>query len=113
MMEHRYNKRGCLLVWDSTEGRVALAEKIEVRYKGLLAKSGANRIYLHCGFGSEWKSARDIAMNKDTEGIWRTMLELKDGSDVHFCFRDDAGNWDNNNGSNWGFFVENSKLISH
>ena len=41
------------------------------------------------------------------------MLELHDGTEVNFCFRDDAGNWDNNNGRNWGIVVDNSQLISH
>jgi len=95
------------------EERVALAERIEVRYKGLLAKAGANRVYLHCGFGSEWKNARDIAMNMDEDNTWKAMLELKDGTEINFCFRDDAGNWDNNNGRNWGFVVDNSQVISH
>lgn len=97
---------------ESSEEKVALAEKIEIRYKGILAKSGANRIYLHCGFGDGWKSIRDVAMSRDDDNTWRTLLELKDGSMVNFCFRDDAGNWDNNNGQNWGFVVEDSQLIS-
>jgi hypothetical protein len=99
-------------MWGNREDRVALAEKIEVRYKGLLAKSGANRIYLHCGFGTDWRNVRDVAMNRDDDGTWRVMLELKDGSEVNFCFRDDAGNWDNNNGKNWGFVVDDSQLVS-
>lgn len=97
---------------ETVDERVSLAEKIEIRYKGLLARAGANRIYLHCGLGPEWKNIRDIAMNRDDDNVWKTTLELKDGSEVNFCFRDDAGNWDNNNGKNWGFVVDNSQLIS-
>ncbi|MFA6691950.1 MAG: carbohydrate-binding protein, partial [Saccharofermentanales bacterium] len=64
---------------ETVDERVSLAEKIEIRYKGLLARAGANRIYLHCGFGPEWKNIRDIAMNRDDDNVWKTTLELKDG----------------------------------
>lgn len=72
-----------------------------VCYNGLLARSGAEQVYLHCGYGSRdsWRTAATVKMDRTDRG-WETTLDVRD-SVLNFCFKDGAGNWDNNNGANW------------
>lgn len=79
---------------------------IEVRYNGLLAKSGADQVYLHTGLAYEydWTNVQNIKMNKE-ENDWVVNVELKEPVKLKFCFKDSANNWDNNNGRNWSYTI--------
>jgi len=85
---------------------LTLGERVTIRYKGRLAQSGASQIYLHRGYGPahSWTSVADIPMEK-SNGSWEARFEVHDGSRLNFCFRDHAGNWDNNNGRDWSLEV--------
>ncbi|MBE3574193.1 MAG: carbohydrate-binding protein [Firmicutes bacterium] len=89
-------------------------QKAVVRYHGLLARSGAQQVYLHCGFGSDdlgaWSQVQDIPMTNTPEG-WEAQVDLTDPSRLHFCFRDNVGNWDNNSGRNWHVEIHNGGWI--
>lgn len=74
--------------------------KAKIGYNGILAKSGADRVFLHYGIDG-WKKPATIEMNRigdRFEGEIRTTASVKA---VDFCFKDSADNWDNNNGLNW------------
>lgn len=90
---------------------ITAGERVEVRYDGLLARSGAREVYLHAGFGSNehWDHVMDIKMDKRGE-LWETELEVTSDKRFNICFHDSAGNWDNNNGKNWSFEVHNGDL---
>ncbi len=70
-------------------------------YNGLLSRSGADQVYLHCGFGdpARWSSISTQRMDRSPRG-WEKTVRLTDSSAI-FCFKDSANNWDNNNGHNW------------
>lgn len=70
-------------------------------YSGLLARSGADQIYLHCGHGDQrnWKNTSTEPMVRTYKGFEKRVT-LKE-SNLNFCFKDSANNWDNNNGHNW------------
>ena len=92
------------------DGRVALdpvplssGKKATVMYKGLLAKSGADSIYLHCGYGYDnWVNVKTLPMTKQTEDIWAAEVPIEGERKFNFCFKDGADHWDNNSGLNWG-----------
>jgi len=74
---------------------------IRIRYIGRLSQSGANQVWMHAGTGDheDWSDSKDYIMEKTNDG-WEQTVDVQ-GSQFNFCFRDDAKNWDNNNGSNW------------
>lgn len=89
---------------------ISFRDEITVFYNGLLAKSGADQVYLHTGYGAarEWKEIRDVPMDRTGWG-WVTNMQMTDDSRFNFCFKDSAQNWDNNNGANWSFEIHNGE----
>ncbi len=86
---------------------ITAGESISIEYNGLLAKSGADKVYLHTGYGSgSWDNVKDIQMRKE-EGNWKTELYVDNDQRLNICFYDSARNWDNNCGKNWSFIVHN------
>lgn len=79
-------------------------DKVRVDYNGLLAQSGANKVYLHQGLsrGDSWDNVRDIEMRYE-DGRWTTETKVENADKFNFCFKDCANNWDNNNGYNWSY----------
>ncbi|NLT94638.1 MAG: hypothetical protein GXW85_03735 [Clostridia bacterium] len=76
-----------------------LGEEVQISYNGPLAQNGAGQIYLHFGYGSDWHNSEDIPMQMTPNG-WTCKIVPED-RELNFCFRDEANNWDNNDGSNW------------
>ncbi|MFZ5644251.1 MAG: carbohydrate-binding protein [Bacillota bacterium] len=74
---------------------------VTIMYNGLLAKSGANQVYLHTGLGQNWDRVYDHRMEPTNNG-WEKTIQME-SSELSFCFKDSANNWDNNNGQNWMF----------
>lgn len=70
-------------------------------YTGLLATSGADKVYLHCGQGDQhqWTSTSTEPMERTYRG-WEKKIDIKN-KHLNFCFKDSANNWDNNSGNNW------------
>lgn len=91
---------------DVQPDKINAGSKVRINYNGLLAKSGAEKIYLHAGIskGKDWRNVRDIEMHHSGEG-WTTELEVKNADKLNFCFKDSANNWDNNNGHNWSYKI--------
>jgi len=93
---------------------ITLGDEVKIRYKGLLAQAGANKVYLHLGYGNnEWKNVEDIPMRKLRDGSWSAKVRVNDPSSLNFCFRDDAQNWDNNYGKNWTYQVHDGSQVTH
>jgi hypothetical protein len=80
-----------------------------VRYNGQLSKSGAGQVYLHLGYGApnQWQQVRDIALTRSAAG-WEATIR-PDQPQLNFCFKDNAGNWDNNYRLNWSFQVHSGQ----
>lgn len=74
---------------------------VRIRYNGLLKESGAERVWMHMGFGESesWKNVKDISMEQTPAG-WEQTVQMEDRQ-LNFCFKDNGDNWDNNNGMNW------------
>ncbi|WP_227764946.1 carbohydrate-binding protein [Zhaonella formicivorans] len=91
---------------------ITLGEEITVLYYGLLPQSGADQVWMHCGYGdaNNWHNVQDIKMEWTERGFAKK-IKINDGSRFNFCFKDSANNWDNNNGLNWSFEVHNGQQI--
>ena len=71
-------------------------------YNGPLAK--ASEISAHVGF-NQWKDVRDYKMVKTLRGFELSITPPYDAQNVGVCFKDSAGNWDNNNGDNYNYSI--------
>ncbi|MHB8916746.1 MAG: carbohydrate-binding protein [Desulfocucumaceae bacterium] len=90
---------------DTTKGvevrQAAFGKEGTIVYNGLLSKSGADQVYLHCGMGDpkQWQNVSTQRMEHSPHGWEKTVMV--DNNNAIFCFKDSANNWDNNNGYNW------------
>lgn len=75
-------------------------QKVEVNYKGLLANSGADAVWLHYGFDG-WKNVSTVPMTRRADGSFSTTVTCQGDRQMNFCFKDGADHWDNNSGWNW------------
>ncbi|MCK4258594.1 MAG: carbohydrate-binding protein [Halanaerobiales bacterium] len=90
---------------------IIAGQRVDIQYEGLLAKSGAQDLYCHTGFGLNdgWENITDVKMNR-LGNCFATKIAVDKDSRLNFCFHDNAGNWDNNSGRNWSFEIHNGKL---
>lgn len=79
-------------------------DTVKLTYNGLLAKSGAENIYLHIGFGDDWENKAFIPM-QNINGEFCTDINVLEGKKFGVCFKDTAENWDNNSGENYVFKI--------
>ncbi len=93
---------------------ITAGDEVRLKYKGLLAQSGARTIYLRTGYGTgAWEGVQDIPMRKGRDGSWAASLVVDNSSRLNFCFHDGANNWDNNNGMNWSYEIHDGSLDEH
>jgi len=92
---------------------ITAGESVHIIYTGLLSEKGADRVYLHAGYGPshDWTKVRDYEMTRSKWG-WEAVIDIdmEDEGRFNFCFHDSADNWDNNNGRNWSYQVHNGRL---
>ncbi|MDR3542993.1 MAG: carbohydrate-binding protein [Desulfosporosinus sp.] len=79
---------------------VKKGSETSISYHGILSNSGAEKVYLHYGFDG-WNNAETIAMKKTLSGAFNTEVRVNGKDELNFCFKDNANNWDNNNGFDW------------
>lgn len=79
---------------------------IAVHYSGPLSQSG-RPIYVHYGYGpGPWSDVRETMMHQVARGVFEAEIPLTQGAGpLEFCFRNDLGEWDNNDGENWSYRV--------
>jgi len=81
-----------------------VGDRCHITYEGLLKKSGADQVYLHYGYGTNWNQVQDIPMFNTEKGAACDLTVEQDGL-FNFCFKDSADHWDNNNGHNWSLTI--------
>lgn len=79
----------------------------EIGYRGLLVRSGADKVYLHYG-NDGWRNPKTVPMSKRPDGAFSCQITCDGEKCVDFCFKDSAGHWDNNSGRNWNLPVVRS-----
>jgi hypothetical protein len=85
--------------WEPTSPRTD--DILNIHYCGLLKNSGANEIFLHYGFDSWNQSLNTVKMERLSDGSFKTAVKATGDHEMNLCFKDNADNWDNNNGNNW------------
>ncbi len=80
---------------------------VKVTYAGKLFQNGSEDVMVHYGFGENWEDAQDLQMQKSELGF-QADIYVKPNTKLNFCFRNSAGEWDNNEGSNYAFKIEKS-----
>ena len=83
------------------EGRTA-----KLIYKGSLAASGAEEIYVHYGYGLLWENLQETKLEKVADDTFEASITLNGTDSINFCFRDANNNWDNNSAQNYSYPVE-------
>lgn len=83
--------------------------EIKITYAGYLFQNGSNEVTIHLGYGDDWENAQDIVMEK-TELGYQANVNVAENSKLNFCFKNDNGEWDNNNGQNYQFKIEKQEF---
>ena len=78
---------------------------VKISYSGKLFQEEAQNVFIRFGFGQDWNNISEIEMNK-TELGFQAEINLDNSDTFNFCFNDGNGNWDNNNGQNYSFVIE-------
>ncbi len=78
----------------------------KIVYNGLLARSGATEVFAHVGCNADWRNADDYPMVRTSQGFETSVFLKTDANTLNVCFRDPAGNWDNNSGANYCLKLE-------
>jgi predicted carbohydrate-binding protein with starch-binding CBM53 len=74
-----------------------------IRYAGSLAGS-ATSITMHWGYNS-WQAVTNTAMARQPDGSWTATITVPAGSALNMAFFNQASQWDNNGGANYGFAI--------
>lgn len=77
--------------------------QLKIQYSGMLAKAGAEEVYLHLGYGEHWEDSILQPMLATQNGFEIEIPLAKSLEPINLCFKDNAGNWDNNNGCNYQY----------
>jgi hypothetical protein len=84
--------------------KLSTGEKVSLIYSGLLAASGADRVFAHFGYGDAWECSELVEMTNNESGF-ETVIDLKMPGRLNICFKDSADNWDNNSNANYTFDI--------
>ena len=86
-------------------------EDFVILYKGFLFSNNlTNDVYVSYGYGDTWKNKDEKKMKPSTFGYLAT-IDVGSGDNLQFVFRDNKGNWDNNNSQNYILPIEESQEV--
>lgn len=83
--------------------------EIKVTYAGFLFQNGSQEVIAHLGYGENWEQPEDIVMEKTALGF-QAIINVRRAEKLNLCFKNSNGEWDNNNGNNYGFIIEKQDL---
>ncbi len=78
---------------------------VKISYTGKFFQNGSEEVFIHYGFGSDWKNVNEVKMEK-TELGFQSEIFLAECETFNFCFRDNNNEWDNNDNNNYIFNIE-------
>lgn len=78
---------------------------VKISYTGKLFQEKSEEVFIHYGFGNSWNNLSDVQMKK-TELGFQAEITLDNSDSFNFCFNDGNETWDNNNGQNYSFAIE-------
>lgn len=80
-------------------------ETVKISYTGELYQRDCQTAYLHFTFGNDWTQKIDLPMKRTSLGFQTEITIPSDAESLDLAFRDDQGNWDNNNKQNYSFQI--------
>ena len=78
---------------------------VKISYTGKFYQDNCDKVSVHYGFGENWDNVNDIEMEK-TELGFQCEIELLEGETFSMCFKNENGEWDNNDEANYVFPLE-------
>ena len=88
-----------------SKAQLGIGDEVILSYSGLLAKSGADIVYAHIGYGEKWKDKAFIPMEKQSD-VFKAIIKIDRSDDLNIAFKDGGDNWDNNSLANYSFRVK-------
>ena len=82
---------------------------IKISYTGKFYQNNSESVILHYGFGNSWSNSQDVEMKK-TELGFQAEITLIDSESFNFCFKNESGEWDNNEDKNYIFEIEHPEV---
>lgn len=79
--------------------------EVKISYTGKFFQDGSDEVSIHYGFGNNWDNLNDVEMEK-TELGFQAEISLLEGDTFNFCFKNNKDEWDNNDGQNYVFELE-------
>lgn len=79
--------------------------RVKISYTGKLFQDNSNEVYIHYGFGLLWENLNEVKMEKTDLGF-QAEIDLLDKDTFNFCFKNEHNVWDNNDGENYIFQLE-------
>lgn len=87
-----------------SKATINVGDEVTLLYRGLLAKSGADSVYAHIGYGDNWEGKEFIPMEK-VEDVFKATIKVNLSDKLNIAFKDGVDNWDNNSQQNYSFNV--------
>ena len=78
---------------------------VKISYTGKLFENNSEKVFVHYGFGNSWDNLNEVEMNK-TELGFQAEIKIIGTDNLNLCFRSGENEWDNNDGKNYSFEVE-------
>ena len=82
---------------------------VKISYIGKFFQDESKHVFIHYGFGNDWENVVEAEMVK-TELGYQIEVDLIDKPTFNFCFKNENGDWDNNDGDNYIFTLEKPEL---
>ncbi|MBR6034248.1 MAG: hypothetical protein IKP28_05945 [Clostridia bacterium] len=78
---------------------------VKISYTGKFFQDGSADVYLHYGFGLLWENLGEVKMERTDLGF-QAEITLASADTLNFCFKNETGEWDNNENGNYIFPIE-------
>ena len=88
---------------------VIIKDELNIIYHGWLTENNSEKIYLVCGFGSNWENTQKIEMHK-IEEYFIAKVKILNNNIFNFCFCNEKEEWDNNYCQDYSYIIENMPL---
>ena len=82
---------------------------VKISYTGKFFEDNSEEVFIHYGFGENWDNLSEVQMEK-TELGFQTEITLLESNTFNFCFKNNKGEWDNNEYQNYVFQLESPCL---
>lgn len=90
---------------------VVVKDELNIIYHGSLYKKNSNRIWLVCGFGTNWEYTQKIEMHK-IEEYYIAKVKILDFKSFNFCFCNEKDEWDNNENNDYSYNLEENVVYN-